>query len=150
MVEYLISHGANPNANVGLANSRALEHATPYAPMSIIRILCDAGAKLKGRRALSNAAANGRTDVVAYLLEGGAVIDEVPENDDISDNARELGVKNALCEAAYIGQSEVVKMLLERGANVDVKDTKGKSALKLAEEGGHEACVRILKEHTGS
>lgn len=150
MVEYLLSHGADPNANIGMNHARSLEQATPYAPMSIIQALCDAGAELTGRRALSNAAGHGRTDVVAYLLDRGAAIDEVPENDDLSEETRESGVKNALCQAPFKRQSEVVDLLLARGASVDVKDTNGRSALELAEQEGHKACVDILNNRASS
>jgi ankyrin repeat protein len=148
MVQFLLSHGADPNTNTTSGSARALEVAAAVSSIPVLDALINAGAELKGRSALPKAARQGRTEVVAHLLARGAVIDEVPDNDDILENARELGVKNALCMAAWQGQTEVLKMLLERGADVGIKDTNGRSALELAESEGHESCVDVLKEHS--
>jgi ankyrin repeat protein len=85
-------------------------------------------------------------DMVAYLLDQGADIDEIPDHTDLSDIQLERGFRNALCEAAWRGHSAVVKLLLERGADAGVRDTNGRSAIELAEMEGHESCIRILKE----
>jgi ankyrin repeat protein len=112
----------------------------------VIKALLDAGAILKGRSALPKAASRGRTEVISYLLDQGASINEIPNNPHIFENKLEHGVKNALCEAAYCGQSEVVEFLLGRGADATSRDTNGKSALDLARAQGHENCVNILRE----
>lgn len=147
MVQFLLSRGADPNANTTLASSRALETATYSSSIPLLKALLDAGAELKHRSALPIAAGEGRTDAVLYLLDRGAVLDEIPDNPDILENALELGVKNALCKAAWKGQAAMVKLLLERGADASVRDTNGKSALELAEAGGHSACVDILRRN---
>ena len=145
MVRFLLSRGADPNANTTSGSSRTLELAAYWASIPLLTALLDAGAELKFRSALPNAAAEGRIDAVLYLLERGAVVDEIPDNSDILENMLAVGVKNALCRAAWKGQAAVVKLLLERGADASVRDTNGKSALELAEEGGHSSCVDILR-----
>lgn len=55
--------------------------------------------------------------MVAYLLDCGADVDEVPDSEDLFDNPQWLGIGNAHCTAAQTGKSEVVKLLLERVAN---------------------------------
>lgn len=147
MVQFLLSRGADPNANTTLGSSRALEIAAYSSSIPLLKALLDAGAELKHRSALPIAAGEGRIDAVLYLLDRGAVLDEIPDNNDILENSRELGVKNALCRAAWEGQAAVVKLLLERGADASVRDTNGKSALELAEIGGHSACVDILRRN---
>jgi len=145
MVQFLLLRGADPNANTSIGASRAIECAAYSSSIPILKALLDEGAELKTRSALPIAARQGRTDAVSYLLDRGAVIDEIPGNSDISEYVREAGVKNALCKAAWQGQAAVVKLLLERGANASVRDTNGKSALDLAETGGHSSCVDILR-----
>lgn len=71
--------------------------------------------------------------MVAYLLDKGAVIDAIPDHPDLTDLNLESGLRTALCAAAWKGRPAIVKLLLERGADVRVRDTKGRSALELAE-----------------
>lgn len=149
MVQFLLSRGADPNANTTTGSSRPIELAAFGASILVLEALLNAGAELKGRSALPNAAGQGRADLVAYLLERGADINEIPDNDDIYENARELGVKNALCKAASQGQSAVVELLLEQGADASIRDTKGRSALELAKKEGHESCIEILNRYAG-
>jgi ankyrin repeat protein len=125
LVHFLLSHGADPNANTRICRG-ALEVATFRAPIPMIEALLDAGAYLKGRSALQIAAREGRIDVIALFLERGANIDEVPKNEDLDILDYDDGIKNALCEAAWRGQMAAMKMLLERGADMYIKDTKGR------------------------
>ncbi len=143
-VQFLLSRGADPNARTYTGSNNAIELAAAISSIPVLDALLDNGAIVKGRSALSKAAGRGRTDVVAHLLDRGADINEIPDNDDIYVNELELGVKNALCTATWYGEIEVVKMLLKRGADMTIKDTNGKSALELAEKGGHPDCVDIL------
>jgi ankyrin repeat protein len=148
MVQFLLSRGADPNANTDGGMNRAVERGAATSSIPVLGALLDAGAETKGRSVLSKAAYWGRTDVVTFLLDRGLAIDEVPNNDDLLVNAWELGVKNALCTAAWRENADVVKLLLDRGADAGVKDSLGRSALELAEAKGDKACVDLLKEHT--
>lgn len=147
MVQFLLSRGADPNANLSGHINSTLEVAAITSSIPVLDALLDAGAALRGHSALCNAAEYGRLDVVGHLLDRGAAIDEVPDHKGISEFDREQGVKNALCMAASNGQVEVVKLLLERGADVKVMDSKGKSAIEVAAEGKHFGCVEILRIH---
>lgn len=115
----------------------AVEQGAAISSIPVLKALLNAGAETQGRSVLSKAAHWGRTDVVAFLLDRGVAIDEVPNNDDLRFNAWELGVENALCMTAWRGDA---------GA----KDSLGRSALKLAEAERNEACAHLLKEHIGS
>lgn len=99
---------------------------------------------LKGSSALTNASRLGRAHVVAYLLDQGAGINEISESKKNDERMREAGIKNALCMAAWQGHSHVLDLLLERGADLSAKDSKGRTALELAEIAGHESYVAIL------
>ena len=112
-----------------------------------MELLIDARAHIKHRSALSIAAREGRVEVIGYLLDSGANINEIPDNEDIYENERKAGIKNALCSAAAEGKVEAVKVLLERGASKDIRDTLGRSALELAEIGGHGYCVSVLNDN---
>lgn len=146
LVKFLLARGADPNRNLRGESRTALECAAYSASIPTLILLLDAGAQIKTRSALVMAAREGRTDVVAYLLDRGADVDEVPDNDDIYDNERQLGLGNALCTAARAGKAEVVKLLLERSANRQAKDTLGRSALDLAELNYHSDCKDVLSQ----
>lgn len=145
LVQFHLSHGADPNRNRRGDINTPLECAAISASIPVLKLLLDAGAQMPTRSALSRAASYGRVEVVEYLLDRGASIDEIPDNEDIFENESIHGVKNALCTAAARGKVEVVALLLERGADKNVKDTLGRTALELAELGGHEDFVRLLK-----
>lgn len=149
MVEFLLSRGADPNRNVAGDSSRAIELGACSASIPTLEALLNAGAELTGRSALSNAAGKGRSDIVAYLLDRGAGINEIPDNTDINNHRREYGLKNALCEAAWKGQPTVMELLLRRGADPSVKDSKGRTAMELAQLQGNGACVGILNRYAG-
>ncbi|KAK1139412.1 hypothetical protein N8T08_000775 [Aspergillus melleus] len=158
LVQFLLSRGANPNSK-SFANpfKDAIEMAAIAGSIPVADALLNAGAVLKGRSALTKAAGWGHVAMVAFLLERGAAIDEVPINPYIVGDPWEPDEKNALCEAAWRGQAVVVEFLLEKGADPSIRDTKGRSALELAkaggddefcvkfaEPGGHESCVKLL------
>lgn len=145
MTQYLLSRGADPNAHP--SSMTALEAAAFFGHLGIVQILLDAGAKLETRSALSDAARHGHTEIVSYLLDRGASIDEIPNNESTTREEWQVSVKNALCEAAAEGQPAVLELLLRRGANINVKDSKGQTALALAKEAGNESCVAILEQH---
>ncbi|KAF2268261.1 hypothetical protein CC78DRAFT_530182, partial [Lojkania enalia] len=80
--------------------AKALEFATHSALIPILGALLDASAEIKSHSVHSDAAGRGRFDAIAFLLKRGTDINEILENDDIGENARELEVKNTLCSAA--------------------------------------------------
>ncbi|KLO99308.1 ankyrin [Fusarium fujikuroi] len=91
-----------------------------------------------GHTSLSNAAQKGHADVVCELLETGKVG---------PDSADGWGF-TPLCHAALWDHKRVVLLLIEKGADIDYiiphGDWKGKSALVIATEYGHQTILDIL------
>lgn len=84
-----------------------------------------------------NAAANGYTEVVKYLIKQGADINAAE-----SKNGR-----TALHYAVANGSLELLRYLLEKGSDVDVKDKHEISPLRYAVAKGNVKVVRILLEY---
>lgn len=83
------------------------------------------------------AAASGRAALLVSLLEWEG------------DPNAAAGGTTALCAAAARGHADCVAYLLDAGADPDLKDGQGRSALQLAQAGGHAAVARMLR-HAGA
>lgn len=68
----------------------------------------------QGRSALFHASAEGHVDVVRYLLERGAEVDEAP-----------AGRSTALIVASWEGHREIVRLLISSRADVNRKNENG-------------------------
>src|SRR5205814_8712767 len=90
-----------------------------------------------GFSALLAAARNGHLEVVKYLVEHGANIDE-------RNNARD---KTPLLAAAFDGHYDIVKYLVEHGANVNVQAVNGWTPLHDAAYIGNFEVVKYLVDH---
>ena len=78
--------------------------------------------------------------VAAWLDEGGGVDARCAEHKDVT----------LLMSAAWGGQKAIVRMLLQRGASVNLRDSKGTTALMRAAADGHTTIVHTptyLKVH---
>lgn len=107
-------------------------------------LLLEYGALLNGSGALVLAAEAGRLDLVKFLLERGADIDEIGLEDHADDReTAEMG--SALHKAVTEGHVDVVTFLLDHGANINLQDYRGRTPLKRAEERGDETWIRLLE-----
>jgi ankyrin repeat protein len=84
------------------------------------------------------AAEYGHTDLVRFLLDRGA---------DIEDRADEG--ESPLMLAAFGGHRDAVQVLLERGADPDYVTDKGWDAVMFAELGKHDGVAALIKEAQG-
>jgi len=92
--------------------------------------------KSTGSNALHQAAINGRTEMVKFLLEKGLDI-----------HSRLLDGKTALHAACMIEDyKDTVKLLLEKGIDPTIKNKEGKTALMLAIEKGLQENIKVLKD----
>ena len=84
---------------------------------------------------ISWAAASGHTDLVRFLLDHGAYIEEPAAEGE-----------SPLMEAALHGHSDTVRFLLERGANPAYKTDKGWDVLQFAKLGEHPEVIAIVTQ----
>jgi uncharacterized protein len=90
-----------------------------------------------GFNALNAAARNGHLEIVQYLVEHGASIDQ-------SDNQRH---KTALLAASFQRHFDIVQYLVEKGANVNAQSINGFTPLHDAAYVGNLQIVQFLVEH---
>ena len=92
---------------------------------------------LKGEttgKTLRKAAAEGRADAVAAMLDSGAAVDAVGGN----------GFTALICAAAF-GHAECVRLLLEAGADASGRGKDSRTALEHAEARGHAELAAMLR-----
>jgi hypothetical protein len=120
--------------------------AALFGQFEIVKLLIEKDAPLNdcececGRSALFYASEIGRLEIVNYLIEHGAIIDQ-----DFHGWIHEYWI-SVLMVASQNGHLEVVKCLIQHGANVNAVDDGGKTALLLASEKGHLEVVKCLIE----
>ena len=85
-------------------------------------------------RAMTYAAAEGRTEIVRLLIGRGVDPNRTYAND-----------LTALMWAAGYGKTETVKALLDAGARADLRDNRGKTALDIAREQKFDETARLLE-----
>ncbi|HUK87026.1 MAG TPA: ankyrin repeat domain-containing protein [Terriglobales bacterium] len=111
------------------------------------------------------AARNGHLDIVKFLVEHGARVDQRDNNRKKSallaaafkghydvvqyvvEKGADLDVQavngwTPLHDAAYIGNFQIVKLLVDRGARLDLRNERNETALQTAERGQHDAVRR--------
>ncbi|XP_058472318.1 protein TANC1 isoform X2 [Solea solea] len=88
---------------------------------------------LWGETALTAAAGRGKTEVCSFLMEQGAVVQQV--------NRR--GVSPLFC-AVRQGHWQIAELLLQRGADINVSDKQGRTLLMVAACEGHLSTVEFL------
>ncbi|KAJ1660614.1 ankyrin repeat-containing protein [Dispira simplex] len=92
----------------------------------------------QGNTALHMAAANGRQDVLRYLLDNLTLAQ--------INQTNEQG-NTALHWAAVAGKVDSVRLLLEKEADPLVKNNSGKTAITEAEQAGHDKVVSFLLDN---
>ena len=134
-----MEHGADPNEDWGGVTVTPLEVGAIHASTDTLMLLLEHGAEMHNTSAWKFARYYGRVGVVEFLLNHGAKINELPDNDHI------YGGGNALHTAAGRGTEDVVALLIDRGADPSLKNSLGKTALELAEGNGHSSVASLLR-----
>lgn len=139
VVEYLISKGANLNAEV--ARSDILGRAMKSKKLSIVKLLAEAGTKINNSN-LSQALESGYLDIVQYLLKKS------------TDTKVYLHTSYAACDAVKSGNVSLVKYLEEK-EGFDIFERKYpwsddlNSLLKAAAESGSVEMMKFLLDERG-
>ena len=143
-VKLLLSAKANPN----VVNRRGLTAVTAAAfngNERLLAMLLEAGAApnpidATGKSPIVYGAAKGFAAIVSQLLDAGVPVDGRAGQD-----------LTALMWAAGHGNDvppdegiETARLLLEQGASVDLTDDRGRTALMIAAERGHDEMVGVL------
>ena len=144
-----LSHGADPNRNLFEEDHTALAAVAETASVEMAALLLDHGAKLKDSGAVVVAAAEGKMDMVQFLLSKGADINEMGIRHPYDRRSDET-VGSALHQAVRKGHADIVSLLLREGADVGLKDLRGRTPLELAEAEGNDTVNSLLKEHSAS
>ncbi|KAI4265016.1 MAG: hypothetical protein L6R35_007229, partial [Caloplaca aegaea] len=150
LVHWFLDHGADPNASMDPKPS-PMRVAAMKASLPTIRLL-----RRHGGRAihgvLQSAAKTsdpGRVEILEYLLDEGAVIDEVEyEWDPLTfKKFTYKGFGTALHHATKNGNLEMVLFLLAKGASQDSKDSLGRKPIQYAQRFKHDNIVVALRQY---
>ncbi|KAI4781565.1 ankyrin repeat protein [Aureobasidium sp. EXF-3400] len=167
--EYLLSMGADPNAQGGKYGN-PLQAASTSGNVETVQVLLDHGASVNAKggcygSALHAAAWYGHVNTLQLLLKYGAdigALDWECGSAATDPDCEEGSAPPALQVAAYNGHTEVVKALLMHGADVNARNTKTShldddmyynyatchyTALETACYMGHIEVVKILLEN---
>jgi ankyrin repeat protein len=148
LIQWLLEHGADPNANNDLPSLSTLAEAATEASTNVVGLLLEHGASLHQSDALQAAARAGRVDMIEYLLGKGADINEVIEDKwGYAHSKLDEKVGTALHQAAAYGKRDAVMLLLEKGADMTIKDEKGRTALQVVQEAEQKDTMDILAVH---
>ncbi|KAJ4470237.1 ankyrin repeat-containing domain protein [Lentinula aciculospora] len=136
-ISFLLSEaGADPKICSGWTLSPLQSAASFYETPNMVRLLVEHGALVQRSGALALAARKGRVDTVRLLIELG---------EDVNDTGPGLvPVFPAHCAVKY-RQLEVLKVLVVHGANLDLRDSKDRTVLMLADEMGYKEAISILQ-----
>jgi ankyrin repeat protein len=139
--DLLLTAGADPNRKPGGFYGTALQAASAFGYLSVVRCLLDAGAEINAQSgyygdALQAASRSGFPELVRLLLDEGANV-----------NAQGGLFGNALQAACDEGTIESVKLLLQNGADVNAQGGRWRHALQAAAYNGHENVVQLLLDN---
>lgn len=171
IVEYLISKGANVNAQATDTKVTALLNAVSREHIDVVKALIAAKADVTLRNAydfnaFTSAVAAGNQEMAGLLLDAGSKIDDgtsglTPLAFAVSSGNTQMmrflaarganvnhgaksGGQTALITAIVTAQTESVKTLIELKADVNAKMKDGTTPLKLAKKGDQDEIVALL------
>ena len=142
--QVLLDHGASL-LDTNYSQSTPLYFAVSYGHLSMVRLLLQHGreqldcAGPKGLTVLHKAVEQGDAEMVATLLQAGAMV-----------GATDNQGSTPLHVAAYRGHLDIVKSLVLAGAFIHVKDKELLCPLDYAATAGFVEIVAYLLEHGGS
>lgn len=140
LAEFLIRKGADVNSKYWRETPSFYAVWGGHTDVLELLLAHGADANAKDRDAwslLHYAAGSGSTDMTRLLLDKGA---------NINDKENEDG-QTPLHRAATKGHANIVEILLANGADVNAKDSRGRTALDLAQQQDRTEIVELLRKH---
>lgn len=135
-VDKLLADGGDVNA-VGPQGETPLSAAAANGRTEMMRYLISRKANVNDGKSLEGAAARDQTEAIRILLTAGANV-----------NVRGFRGRTALMVAASAGKEKAVQELLRAGADKDLKDDDGETALDRAQKNNRRAVVDLLMKNT--
>jgi ankyrin repeat protein len=137
----LLAQGASPNRE-NLFGLSPVSAAAGSGDLKSLQTLLDNGGEIFDEnwpnQPLHAAAAQGKTEVVSFLLDKGAPI-----------NTKDFYGRTPLILAIERGHSETALLLLKKGAHIGAKDRAGETALQVALKKGNSQIISALREVAG-
>jgi serine/threonine-protein phosphatase 6 regulatory ankyrin repeat subunit A/serine/threonine-protein phosphatase 6 regulatory ankyrin repeat subunit B len=136
VVQYLIEHGADVNAQDAVLSRTAIHFAAEQGYLDCIEYLTEHGANLQdkdsfGATAFHYAAKSNKLDVVKYLV-----------SKKMDYTAKDVRGWTAMHYAAYGNSLDSVKYLLAKGLNINERNNSGRTPLFFAR--GHRELRRFM------
>ncbi len=147
IVRTLLDRGADVHIRGRKGNSVIAAAAYMGTP-DMVEVLLENGADPMlvdqfGKSPMCYAAGRGFTDVVRVLLDGGVDVNARYGN----DLTALMWAAGHSADAGYLDALEVMNLLISRGARIDDRDDRGRTALMMAAELGHDEVVDALLGH---
>lgn len=141
-----LDHGANPNLHLVDEHKSLLAAVAELSSVEIARLLIErGGATVRGSGAIIMAAEEGKLDMLKFLLERGADVNEVGIEHPTDPRFQE-DVGTALHRAVWAGKGDVARFLLGvEGVDLGLKDGLGRTVVQIAEEGGDREIVEMVR-----
>jgi hypothetical protein len=128
LAKFFLANGAQIDDDLVL-------QAAGYCPTSFMALLLAHGTGLQQTGALHLAAGLGRVEMVSYLLENGAEVNDFLPLDFIGDYREPpLDLGYPLHHSAYGGKIDAVRVLIEKGADPGLRTAGGRDALRVLKE----------------
>ena len=140
-----LEHGADPNLNLYEEHKSILAAAAELASLEMVTLLVENKARVKGSGAIVMAAEEGKLEMVQYLLDHGADINEIGIEHPTDPRYQE-DMGSALHRAVNAGHRDIVEFLIKQGASLDLKDEMGRTPLDLARTRKDEAIEELLTD----
>ena len=144
IAQALLVAGADVNLDVESPLGTALAAAVSGRHTEMVKLLLDAGSKIKTRERQSGKEVDA-AELIRTAEENGD--SEIVE---MLNKTLEKELISELVDASYMGDFEVVRILVKMGADVNAKDSYGRTAIESAAMSGNNGLYEFLIANGGN